>query len=212
MPMTCAASVLVLLASGCGGTERRVSDATEARTRVRVAVLPSQWATETPMPGTDPSASLAAGLQAEGTMEAAHGPPVEAALQGRDGDCAEDPECVRAVGEQLSVHRLAALRLAGLGNTVMVRVRLVEVASGAAETARQSVIQNATAARVDSALRAIGRELAPAPERQVAEPRRWYESWWLWTLVGVAAVGGAVAVVIATRPESQGPEFVITPP
>jgi len=160
----------------------------------------------------DPSASLAAGLEAAGTMEATHGPEVAAALEGRDVDCAADAECVRAMGEQLSVDRVAALRLAGLGTTVMVRVRLVEVASGAAETARQSVVEDATAARVDAAVQAIGRELAPAADAPEAEPERWYQNWWVWTLVGVALAGGAAAVIIAAQPDEQNPDFVITPP
>ena len=36
------------------------------------------------------------------------------------------------------------------------------------------------------------------------ERRRWYRSWWFWTIVGVAVAGGATATaVVLTRPEEQ---------
>lgn len=216
-------SVLTLLAVGCGGTARHASHATDARARARVAVLPSVWATETPPFGIDPSASLAGGLEAAGTMEAIQGPAVQDALSAQaaqvapaagddhDVNCAEDSECVRAVGERLSVDRVAALRLASLGTTVVVRVRLMEVDDGAAETASQTVVEDATEDRVHVAVQAIGHELAP-PSDRVVEEDRWYQKWWVWTLVGAAVVGGAAAITVAAQPEGQDPDFVITPP
>jgi hypothetical protein len=203
---------VLALAAGCGGAGNRVSSGVEARARARVAVLPSAWVTETPMSDVEPSASLARGLSLDGTMEVVHGAEVEAALDGREADCADVPECVRAVGELLSVDAVAALRLAGLGTTVMVNVRLVDVTRSAAETTRQTVVEDATAARLEALVRAIGQDLAPdrEPAELAAEP--WYQKWWVWTLVGLALAGGASAVVLAAQPDRQDPDFVITPP
>jgi hypothetical protein len=204
-------SALALLASGCGGAEPRVSDASRTRAPARVAVLPSTWATEASVEGVDPSAALARGLTKSETLDAVHGADVTRALEGREDTCADDPECVRSVGRDLGVDRVAALSLAGLGATVMIRVRLVEVESGAEETSRQAVVQDASAERVDGAIFEIGQALAPAPPSHAPEPR-WYQRWWFWTLVAVAVGGGVAAGVVVSRDDGQGPELVITPP
>jgi len=40
-----------------------------------------------------------------------------------------------------------------------------------------------------------------SPPRYVQGPPRWYEHWWLWTIVGAAAAGAGVVTYVETRPE-----------
>lgn len=35
-----------------------------------------------------------------------------------------------------------------------------------------------------------------------AEDEAWYQKWWLWTIIGAAAVGGASAAIVLSRPAS----------
>jgi tetratricopeptide (TPR) repeat protein len=47
-------------------------------------------------------------------------------------------------------------------------------------------------------------QVAAPPPLHVSEPPRWYQKWWVWTLVGAAAVGAGAATYAATRPGSPG--------
>ncbi len=201
-------SLLALLFGGCAGSDKRVSDASSARATARVAVLPSTWATEASLADADASAALARGLSRSEMLDATAGGDVSRALEGRPSECNDDPDCARAVGRDLHVDQVAALSLARLGTTVMVRVRLVEVVGSAGETSRQAVVQDATAESVEAAAFDIGQELAPARPHE----SHWYQKWWLWTLVAAVVGGGIAAGVVLTRDQGQSPDLVITPP
>jgi hypothetical protein len=41
---------------------------------------------------------------------------------------------------------------------------------------------------------------APPPV-VVAGPPKWYQKWWVWTIVGAAATGAGVLAYVETRPE-----------
>ncbi|MCK5797149.1 MAG: hypothetical protein KAI47_08200 [Deltaproteobacteria bacterium] len=57
-------------------------------------------------------------------------------------------------------------------------------------------------------LLAASRPIRPSPVPQGHVSRPWYKRWWVWTLVGVAVVGGAtVATVAATSGGSSGYDF-----
>jgi tetratricopeptide (TPR) repeat protein len=43
-------------------------------------------------------------------------------------------------------------------------------------------------------------QVASPPPVVVAGPPRWYQKWWLWTIVGAAAVGAGVVTYVETRP------------
>jgi len=47
-------------------------------------------------------------------------------------------------------------------------------------------------------------QVAAPPVAQLREPPRWYQKWWVWTLVGAAAVGAGVVTYAATRPGDAG--------
>jgi len=47
-------------------------------------------------------------------------------------------------------------------------------------------------------------QVAAPPALSLREPPRWYERWWVWTLVGAAVVGAGAATYVATRPGDEG--------
>jgi hypothetical protein len=117
---------------------------------------------------------------------------------------------VRAFGTEARAESVAHARLAGLGATVVVRARLVDVEGRAREQSQEEVVRNATEARVREAVARLGRALAPSPPD---DGEAWYEAWWLWTAAGVVALGAAATVIVlAATGNDRNPDFVITPP
>ena len=105
------------------------------------------------------------------------------------------------------------MRLAALGDTVLVRAAMIDRRRGTQAAARQEVIHDATPARVEEALQDLGAALAapfappppPPPPPIVKTP-------WFWAAVtgGLAVTGAAVlAAVLASQ---RRPDVVITPP
>jgi hypothetical protein len=136
-------------------------------------------------------------------------------IAARGEACAADPACAQGVARDLHADKLLKTRLATLGGTVLVRVGLVDVATGTREQERQEVVNAANTQRVEAALTQMARGLArpytpppPAPPPQA----RWYEAWWVWTLIGAAVAGAGVAVGAAVVSQDAGPDVVITPP
>lgn len=70
--------------------------------------------------------------------------------------------------------------------------------------------------RTTTAVRPAGPALIPAvdsgpPSAEAAEEREaWYQKWWLWTIIGAAAVGGASAAIVLSQP-SGAPRGTLDP-
>lgn len=70
--------------------------------------------------------------------------------------------------------------------------------------------------RTATATRPEGLALIPAvdsgpPSAEAADQREaWYQKWWLWTIIGAAAVGGASAAIVLSRP-SDAPRGTLDP-
>jgi hypothetical protein len=202
---------------GCAGAGASASGAEEARDRpdVEVAVLPAAWATEAP--AVDVSATeLARELDRAAGVRAVGSARVEAALAAESEDCASDVACLRRVGETARAAHVVVVELAELGGTVLVRASVVDVEAGTRESTRQEVVQRADAARVEAALRRVGRAIAAgwAPPAPPPEEPAWYESAGVWaTVAGVVVVAGVVtAIVLVASDGSQDPDGTITPP
>ena len=50
----------------------------------------------------------------------------------------------------------------------------------------------------------------PPTAEAAAESEAWYQKWWLWTIIGAAAVGGASAAIVLSRP-GGGPSGTLDP-
>lgn len=164
----------------------------------RFGVLPASWRTRDPWPGLDERAALRRGLLARG-----HVSVIDVATPAEP--CEE--ECARRAASALDVDRVVLTTLASLGDTVLARVSVLDVARGTREETRQRVVRGADRGRITAALVELGRALA----EPFAEETPWYERWWPWT-IGAALIAGAVAIgtgaVLGSQP---GPDVVVTP-
>lgn len=129
-------------------------------------------------------------------------------------ECAAEPPCLRRLDSQ-ALDKLVTVRLAALGETVLVRGTLVDIRSGTQDESRQVVVNSASGPRIDAAMRELGRAFAKPYAPPPVVPKKQtpaYETWWFWTTLGASlAVTGAVVtgVVVATQPQ---PDVVINPP
>src|SRR5688500_11598969 len=146
---TAAAGAMALAAAsfGCGGGAAGAADARDARAGAaprltRIAVLPAVWvAGGTGLP-VDARRARARGLEAEGGVSVRTA-EIESTGERDAASCAEDLACVREVGASVRAAKALVTRLAELGDTVVVRVSLVDVGGGTQETARQEVVREA---------------------------------------------------------------------
>lgn len=188
----------------CGGAPP-ISRSPQARASVRFAVVAPTWATEPVIPDVN-AAALVESTQAGGGV-------FSEAVADEPG-CAADPPCLQSLAAR-RFDKVVTVRLAALGETVLVRGAVSDVASGTQDETRQVVVNGASADSIDAALRELGRAFAkpylpPPPAPPPETPA--YETWWFWTALGASvAVSGAVVtgVVVATQPQ---PDVVITPP
>ncbi len=118
-------------------------------------------------------------------------------------------------GAHERAEKAVVTRLAELGDTVLVRVSLVDVRAGTQEQVRQEVVRGASAARVAAAIERLGGDLARpfAPARDESGGA-WYSSWAFWTVAGllVAAAGTTATVLVVTQDGGRQPDGTITPP
>jgi len=182
-----------------------------------LALMPTVWLTEPPSRPPRAEQAVVRGLAESGArLELRRGTSVEAAIArsgARQDDCVDDLPCLQRVGRALSADKALVVRLGALGDMVVVRLALVDVAGGTREQARQQVVRSSAATRVEAAVRRLAKEIgAPFAPRPVAR-RAWYQHWAFWAGVGTTVVVAAGTTAwIATRPEGRGPEEVIDPP
>lgn len=149
---------------------------------------------------------------------------IEARVGGAAGGVEQAVALVRAPG-QPSYRRALMTRAAGAGLEFSAEVPATEAASDLeyyVEVQAPSGYTLATAGSEASPLRfdAVAAppsgpdEVGPAPAgdeavegdegEETPQRRRWYRSWWFWTIVGVAVAGGAAATAVAlTLPPEQ---------
>ena len=204
---------LFLLSAACGAASSSAAEEPSASSPT-IAVLPAAWLTETPSVEVDAGSAAVAGLVAVAGVAVVEPARSAAAIpQDLAASCTDDLGCLCDTGRRLAATKVLWIRLAGLGDTVAIRIGLVDVASGTQELARQEVVQQATAERVAETVERIAREiggpLAPPPEPA------WYEEWETWVGIGagvLAVSGGVAAGVLLSGESAAGPDETVTPP
>ncbi|MFO0696044.1 MAG: hypothetical protein U0230_20950 [Polyangiales bacterium] len=127
-------------------------------------------------------------------------------LGSEPADCAESLECLRRVGAALHATHVASPTAVGLGETVLVRVRLVEVFGAHDDRSRQELVRAATAERVEAFLERTGRELG----RSLVPRKRAGAGFYTAVAIVGAGLVTATAVTIANR--GPTPDAIVRPP
>ncbi|MCA9672835.1 MAG: hypothetical protein KC503_44890 [Myxococcales bacterium] len=100
--------------------------------------------------------------------------------------------CASRVGREVGASHIVIGAVGGVGKLVVLQMSLVGVNAGAVTRALEETVVNAAASPA-AALGALTDQLLGVPR-----PTRWYERWWLWTLVGVG-VTAAIVLPLALR-------------
>lgn len=130
---------------------------------------------------------------------------VEAALaRPQDVPCRESDPCLARVGREAGCDSVLSLTLAGIGNTWLVKGRLLRAQDG---LALQEVQETA-----EGGLEAVGRYGPALAGRLFPEPGRRpvYKQWWFWTGVAVVVAGaGGVATWAALKDDGPASSAVV---
>ncbi len=213
------AATLPVWMGACSQAARPAPSTPSARPMVPIAVLPSVWVTPEPSRNFDATAAAIDGLVASHGVTARRAtvpPPPETAEP--SVACHDDLGCVRRIGGAMKARKVVVVKLAELGDTVLVRIAMIDVEGGTQEQTRQSVVRGAEPSRIAEAVRSLSLELArpfgPPPAPQPPAPA-WYEHWWVWAGAGaVVAAGVATPLLLRGKDETptQQPDVVIKPP
>ncbi len=199
--------------TGCARTGTPPTDPTSEAHDVHVAIFPAEWLTLRPTIDIEAATIVADALMEHSGVFVRDAETTEDALSAEIEGCTDDLSCIRRVAGSLGVNQTVRIVLASLGDTVVVRVRMTEAQSGAGEVALQEEVRDASPERVSLALQnmaaELGRSLAP---RETS--RRWYQRWWVWTIIGTVVIGAGAAIVVTATAEDdvQGPDVIIDPP
>lgn len=201
--------IFFVCATGCAhAATARPSSPVALRVLVVDPRLETELDTDTALLG----AALARGLAREGGLVPADASGTELP----EPSCLERLACLRELGRLADADFVAATLVTGLGDTAMVRVRLVDVRETGAEQTRQTVVQPAESSSLAAAIEAMGAALAaPFAPRTVASDRaasRRARFRWLGPLLAVGLAGAATGTYLLVRPSSGGPDVVIVPP
>ena len=127
-------------------------------------------------------------------------------------DCVLRPTCQRGLATALAASGLLVLRAGQLGQTLMLRLTLID-AEGVKKGSWQEVLHDRKKASLTRSLERMVNGLAPRPLAILPPPRPWYRRWWIWTAVGVVVTGAVTTAVLLSR--DTGPHAdvgIVLPP
>ena len=115
--------------------------------------------------------------------------------------CISTDSCVSSIGTRAGAKEVLTLSIAGLGDTYLIRSRLLEAKSGLVlHDFQETVMGDREAVRAN--VRQLVSRIFPA---QGLSP--WYRRWWVWA-GGTVLLGAAAATVLALR-DGGGAGYVV---
>ncbi|MEO1483701.1 MAG: hypothetical protein AAFU77_16450 [Myxococcota bacterium] len=124
-----------------------------------------------------------------------------------DPDCAESVGCLQRLGREAAANKVVVYRVGNLGPTTVVRVQVLDVASGSMEQTLQQILEDESTAAEDVVL-TLTDELADL----YAAPDPWYGRPWVWVTGAAALLAGTLTFVLLSDGEDEEPDLVVTPP
>ena len=178
-----------LLCAGCGGRQRKPR--TIAIVPVDVLGLPGDYAATM----DDALVTEAKKDKRNRLVDPARLGAALPAAAGEASACLEAEPCLIDLGERTGADLVLSLRLAGLGDTHVIRARLIDVDLGMVVKDLQET-GSGDRAEVADHTRSLWRRAFPPP----SSPRRW----WIWAGIAATAVAGATLTVILTGEDTSG--------
>lgn len=206
---------LLVGATACGASNTAPPPSAPPSSSPPIAVLPAVWVTPDPSSTEALTGAAVEGLrQTPGVRAERVRVPVR---QHDDSACHDDIACMRAASRKAKAARVLVTKLAGLGDTVLVRMSLFDVSGGTNEQTRQSVVRTSDDASIRAAVRTLAHEMGkPFGKPRSPEPpeESWYEQWWVWAGAGaIVSAGVAVPLMMREDPaQDPNPDVIITPP
>lgn len=174
-------------------------------TVVPLLVLPLVVETESGVSAASIEDALTRGFVAE---ESALSPSVG---ESPDEECIGRASCLRGLGRDVGAEYVVVAQLASLGDTAVLRVRLVAVGDDEGEVIRQVVVTPANEPALVGAAETLAYDLADPfrPEPLPEDPRRRRVR----IAVPIAVVGAAaVGLGVGLRDRPPAPDIVVDPP
>jgi hypothetical protein len=193
---------IVLLA----GVSLDAHAAPRAAPPLRVSLRPIEVVNATPAEQRRYRALLEEAVRATPGLELRPGSEGELGCDLREG------ACLRRLHGALGVDRLLVLRVGRIGDTVVIRLLVHDLAQGPRQGSFQEVLGRGAGEREarDVLRRMILGFAPPPPAPRLRTP--WYARWWVWTIAGVVVAGSVTAAVLATRPRGTDADITIVPP
>ncbi len=185
---------------------------TKRSTHHRIALLPTERLNLTPAEGRHLRHALVGILQHRRQIVLIDDAKVAKILLDHPKDCVQRPTCQRGLATALAASGLLVLRAGQLGQTLMLRLTLID-AEGVKKGSWQEVLHDRKEASLTRSLEHMVNSLAPRPLAILPPPRPWYRRWWIWTAVGVVVTGAVTTAVLLSR--DTGPHAdvgIVLPP
>jgi hypothetical protein len=99
--------------------------------------------------------------------------------------------CGVAVGQKVQASHVVLGAAGGLGSTHVLQLQLI----GVKEEAVTRAVEETVFGKPDKLESIVPRVTARLFD--IPRPRRWYERWWVWTIVGATVAAGSTAIVLA---------------
>lgn len=128
--------------------------------------------------------------------------------------CSDDMACWAEIGGALGAGHLITGSVGKIGSVFLVNLKLINTLEARVERHVSDRISG-DEEKLISAVVAMTRHLLhgepytanalaqPVPPA-VEEPKPWYQTWWVWTIVGVVVAGGATVAVVAATADGGG--------
>ena len=117
-------------------------------------------------------------------------------LESGDAQCRESEAWLAEAGRRVPADLVLSLTVAGLGQTRLVRSRLIGAENGLVLQDLQETLTGGPQA-LEPYAQSLTHRLFPEPEPRPS----WYTRWWVWTIAGgvVAAAAATTAAVVVTQ-------------
>jgi hypothetical protein len=114
--------------------------------------------------------------------------------------CEEDEACLVELGGAVGAQYLVHGSLSRLGQRAVLNLKLLDTNLARVDGQLSDALPQEEAEIAEHVRVAAYRLLSLEAPARVEPPAPWYENPWLWTAVGVVAVGGAVSSYLLLRP------------